>query len=149
MKDLKATAQGETAAPIETCFERLADVERYPSWHPNGVKLAEPLERGPDGQPTKLKAKLAIPSLRRDFTLHMAVTLDRPRLVEMRRLPKQADDPELVVIRWLLDERGSDRTHLTVALEATLDLPGFLPVGGIGDGIARGFLDAAVASFAA
>jgi hypothetical protein len=149
MRDLAATAQGETATPIETCFDRLAAIEAYPEWYPAGVKEAQALERGPDGELTKVKATLALAQgpIQRDFTLHFAVALERPHRIELRRLPKSADDQELIVITWRLTQRGAQATALEIALEAKLDVPRFLPVGGIAGGIANGFMDAALASF--
>lgn len=149
MKDLNATAAGEAAAPIDTCFDRLADVEGYSSWHPAGVKRAQVLERDADGAPTKISTTFILQRLQRDFTLEMAVGLERPRLIELRRLPKKPGDPEQVILTWRLTERGADRTSITLELNAKLDLPRFLPIGGVGETIARGFVDAAVASLAA
>ena len=150
MRDLAATAQGETATPIERCFEKLAEIEAYPNWYPSGVKRAEPLERAPGGELTKVKATLALAQgpIQRDFTLHLAVTLERPRLIELRRLPKTPDDQELVVITWRLTARGAELTALEIALQAKLEIPRFLPIGGIADGLAGGFMDAALASLA-
>lgn len=149
MRDLSATSAGEAPAPIEVVFERLSNVTDYPSWYPAGVKYAEELERGPDGEPSTVKTTLALAQgrIQRDFTLHLAVTRDRPRMIELRRLPKTADDRELVTITWQLGELGQERTRIEVALAAKLDIPRFLPLGGIADNIAGGFLNAAVASF--
>ena len=150
MRDLAATAQGGTATPIGSCFDRLAAIEAYPDWYPAGVKQAEALERGPDGELTKVKATLALAQgpIQRDFMLHFAVRLERPRWIELRRVPKTPDDQELIVITWRLTERGAQATALEIALEAKLDVPRFLPVGAIAGGIANGFMDAALASFA-
>jgi hypothetical protein len=151
VRELGATARGQAETTIDRCFERLADVERYPVWYPTGVRRAEELERGADGAATKVKATLALAHgpIQRDFTLHLGVTVDRPRLVELRRLPKEPGDQEQVTITWRLSELGSERTQLAVELAAKLDIPRFLPLGGVADHIARGFLDAAVASFRA
>lgn len=152
MREIDATAQGETPTPIERCFERLVDIEGYPSWYPAGVKRAEQLERGPNGQLTKVAATLSLAQgpIQRDFSLEFAVTTERPRLIELRRLPHGAGGgADLVVITWRLRELAADRTELAVEFDAELDVPRFLPLGGIADSIAGGFLAAAIASFAA
>ena len=148
MKDLNATASREAAAPIDTCFDRLADVEGYSRWHPAGVKRAEVVERDPAGTATKISTTFILQRLQRDFTLEMALRLERPQLIELRRLPKKPGDPEHVILTWRLSERGADRTSIALDLNAKLDLPRFLPIGGVGETIARGFVDAAVASLA-
>jgi hypothetical protein len=148
MKQLNATAAGDAAAPIDACYDRLADVEAYPNWHPAGVKRAHALEHDSAGAPTKVSTTFVLQRLQRDFAIEMAVRLERPHLVELRRLPKKPGDTEQVILTWRLTERGADRTAITLDLEAALDLPRFLPIGGVGDTIARGFLEAAVASFA-
>ncbi len=150
MRDLSAIAEGQTPTPIDRCFERLADVEAYPSWYPSGVRSAELLERGDDGAVTKVKATLVLAHgpIQRDFKLHLAIVLERPRLIELRRLPKEPGDPEQVTITWRLAELAAERTQLAVELAARLSLPRFLPLGGVADHIAHGFLGAAIASFA-
>jgi hypothetical protein len=152
MREITATAQGETPTPIERCFERLVDVEGYPSWYPTGVKRAEQLERAPDGQLTKVAATLALTSgpIQRDFALEFAVTTERPTLIELRRVPQgSGGGADLVLITWRLRALAAELTELAVAFDAELDVPRFLPLGGIADGIAGGFLAAAIASFAA
>ena len=149
MREISATSQGETPTPIERCFERLVDIAGYPSWYPTGVKRAEQLEQGPDGRPTKVAATLALTSgpIQRDFSLEFGVTTERPTLIELRRLPHgSGGGADLVVISWRLRELAADRTELTVAFDAELDVPRFLPLGGLADGIAGGFLAAAIAS---
>lgn len=151
MRDLSATAQGETGTPQHRCYERLADIESYPSWYPAGVKQVVVLDRGPDGEPTTVKATLALAQgpIQRDFTVHFAVARQPWSRIELRRLPKSADDQEQIVITWQLTAPAADRTTLEIALDAKLDLPRFLPVGGTAGSIATGFMDAALASFAA
>ena len=146
MRDLGATATDEAGAAIERCFELVTDVEQYPRWYPAGVKRAEPLERATDGQLTKVIATLVLAHgrIQRDFTLHMEVTREPPRLVELRRLPKHPGDQEQVVISWRLSSQGPQRTRVEVELAAKLDLPRFLPLGGVADSIANGFLSAAL-----
>jgi hypothetical protein len=152
MREIAATAQGETPTPIERCFEQLADIEGYPSWYPSGVKRAEQLERGPGGELTKVQATLALNQgpIQRDFTLDFAVTLERPRLVELQRVPHlHSSSGTTMVIAWRLRELAAELTEVVVDFNAQLDIPRFLPLGGIADSIAGGFLGAALESFAA
>jgi ribosome-associated toxin RatA of RatAB toxin-antitoxin module len=146
MKDLSATATGTAQAPIERVFERLSDIECYPDWYPSGVKHAEVLERGPDGEIVKVKTTLAVAQgpIQRDFKLHMAVSMDPPRTIDLRRLPKSSDDHEQMRVIWRLAEDSPERTRITVDLSAALSIPRFMPVGGIADSLAQGFLRAAV-----
>jgi hypothetical protein len=150
MRDLKGSAQGEAAAAIDVCFARLAEIDAYPSWYPTGVKEAQPLEHGPGGEVTKVKATLAVTQgpIQRDFTLHLAVRLEHPHLVELRRLPRSSDDKDQMVITWRLRELAAETTHVAIDLAASLDIPRFLPIGSLADGIANGFLAAALAALA-
>jgi hypothetical protein len=147
MKNLSATASGIANAPIERCFEMLSDVGGYARWYPAGVKESEVLERGPDGRPSRVKTTLSLNQgpIQRDFKLHLGVREQQPNLVELIRLAKSADDREEMRVIWRLAPSGAG-TQITVELSARLSIPGFLPVGGVADGLARGFLDAALAA---
>jgi hypothetical protein len=71
----------------------------------------------------------------------MTVTLRRPELVDLRRLPERPGDPELLSVVWRL--RRGETTRLTVDLQANLDVPRLLPLGGVAQGLADRFLEAA------
>jgi hypothetical protein len=147
MKDLAATATGTTPTPIEECYALLSDFERYPDWFPDGIKAAEILEQGPDGEPVKIKTTLHVAHgpIVRDFKVHMAVTGRRPELIELRRLPKEpSGDHEEILVSWRLSDQDGG-TEIEAGLRASLDIPRFLPIGGLADSMARGFLDAALA----
>jgi ribosome-associated toxin RatA of RatAB toxin-antitoxin module len=152
MKELFATASDVAPAPIERCFELVADVEHYPEWYPAGVKRIEVLERAPDGRPTLVAALLSLGDgpIRKDFDLQMAVATTAPsaRGVELTRVKRNAADGERMVVAWALAEDGTAGTQLTVELRAALALPPFLPVGAIAQSVANGFLAAAMARLA-
>jgi ribosome-associated toxin RatA of RatAB toxin-antitoxin module len=152
MKDLSATATDIAPAPIERCFELVADVERYPDWYPAGVKRVEVLERDPDGRPSLVAALLSLGEgpIRKDFDLRLAVTTTAPSTsgVELTRVKRNAADGEHMIVSWELAQDGATGTHLTVALRAALNLPPFLPVGAIAQSVADGFLAAAMAKLA-
>lgn len=148
MKDLRGQASGSVPAPVEQCYELLAAVERYPSWYPETVREAAVLERDGNGDPVRASAQLhvAYGPLVRDFHLTLAVQAERPRAVRLSRIPHEPTDEERFEVRWRLIEGG--RTRIELELEASLSVPRFLPVGGIGDSIAEGFVGAAVKALA-
>lgn len=144
MKDMSATASGRTDASVDDAFGLVADFESYPRWFPEGVKSVRVLERGPDGHPTRLQTLLHTSSgpIRRDFDMQMTATLRRLELVELRRVPNENGDPEEMTVTWHLTD--GPQTVLAVDLRARLDLPGFMPVGGLAQGMANRFLQAAL-----
>jgi Polyketide cyclase / dehydrase and lipid transport len=150
MKSLAASAAGQAGVSIEECYAKLLDVESYPRWYPSGVLAAEALERDGEGRLTRAKTTLhvAVGPLVRDFKLHVAVRTERPTLIELRRLPKDARDREEMVVTWWLRELAPAQTRIEVDLKASLSIPPFLPVGGVADSIAGGFLAAALRALA-
>jgi hypothetical protein len=143
VKELRGAASGTVDAPLGEAFALLAALEDYPRWHPDVVKHVEVLERGDDGQPRRARTALhvAYGPLVRDFNLVMAVTVEPERLVGLKRIPHGSDDPEEFAVTWRLEEPAG--TRITLELLASLSVPRLLPVGGIGDSFARGFVDAA------
>ncbi len=120
------------------------DVDRYPSWYPDVVKQVEVLERDDQGQPTKAHTKLHVQHgpITHDFDLTMAVEVDPPGTVKLSRIPHERSDGEKFEVTWRVS--GAAPTRLAVDLAANLDVPRFLPLGGIGDSIAQGFVSAAM-----
>jgi ribosome-associated toxin RatA of RatAB toxin-antitoxin module len=147
MKQLSGRASAPVSAPAETCMKVLADVERYPDWHPDVVRSVEVVERDPDGQATKAKTTLHVSAgpVTRDFNLTLTITV-QPDTVRLERVPHEPSDEERFEVDWRVRE-GSQRT-IEVELGAALPVPRFLPVGGIGDSLAQGFVGAAVAEIA-
>ena len=76
----------------------------------------------------------------RDFELllHVSVRDDGVRLV---RVPRDPSDQEQFEIDWEVRE-GSSAT-IKVLLAARLDVPRLLPLGGLGETVAQGFVEAA------
>ena len=144
MKDLAASASGRTAASIEACYALLSDFESYPDWFPEGVRSIEVLERDPAGWPSRLRTTLHTSSgpVQRDFDMQMTVRLRPPEEVELTRAPNENGDREDMVVSWRLT--SGPQTLVAVNLRARLDLPGFLPVGGLAQGMADRFLQAAL-----
>jgi ribosome-associated toxin RatA of RatAB toxin-antitoxin module len=144
MKDLSASASGRTHAPVDDTYGLLSDFESYPDWFPEGVKSIQVLERDPDGHASRLQARLHTSSgpVQRDFDMEMTTTLRQPDLVELKRVPNENRDREEMVVSWRLT--SGPQTLVAVDLRAKLDLPGFLPVGGLAQGMADRFLQAAL-----
>jgi hypothetical protein len=141
VKDLSGSASATTAAALETCLALVESVEAYPSWYPEVVRSVDVLERDPDGAATKARADLHLSQgpLSRDFEVTMAVEAQRPTTVRLKRIPHHPGDDEQFEVLWTLAEG-----RISVDLSASLPVPRFLPIGGIGDAVARGFVDAAV-----
>jgi hypothetical protein len=143
MKALDGSASAGVAAPMERCFELLAAVERYPDWHPDVVRRVEVVERDDEGRASKAQALLhaAVGPLVKDFDLLLAVETESPHRVSLTRIRHDASDPEEFRVLWRLREAAQTQIELTVS--ANLSVPRFLPVGGIGDALASGFVEAA------
>jgi hypothetical protein len=143
MKELRGTASGVTAAPIEECVKFFMAVDRYPTWHPDVVKSVDVLDRDGDGHPTRARAVLyvAVGPLVKDFNLILAVTLEGSRTVKLAREPHGPGDDERFEVTWQLEEGAGTRIRLQ--LEANLSVPRLVPIGGIGDSMAAGFVSAA------
>lgn len=143
MKELDGSASASVAAPVERCFELLAAVERYPAWYPDVVTSVEVVERDAEGLPARARVTLhaAAGPLVKDFRLLLSVSTERPRSVRLTRIPHDGSDRERFDVAWRLHEGA--QTQIVLALKANLSVPRFLPVGGIGDTLANGFVTAA------
>ncbi len=143
MKELHARAGTSVNATAEQVLDLLRAVDEYPTWYPDGVRAAAVLERDDEGRPTKVNATLHVASgpLVRDFRLTLAVTSPDPTTIKLARVPHDSRDPERFEVTWRVLERHGVRIEL--ALDANLSVPRLLPVGGVGESIARGFVDAA------
>jgi Polyketide cyclase / dehydrase and lipid transport len=143
VKELTGSASGTTNASSEESLALLAAVDRYPSWHSAVVKEVDVLERDDQGQPTKVRTKLHVQygPITHDFDLKMAVKVDPAGAVKLSRIPHHGDDGEKFEVAWRVS--GAGPTQIRLALDASLDVPRFLPLGGVGDSIADGFVNAA------
>jgi Polyketide cyclase / dehydrase and lipid transport len=143
MKELTGSASAVTAASPEECVALLAAIDGYPTWTPDVVKRAEVLERGPDGHPTRARAKLHVERgpLTRDFNLLFDVNVDPGRTVALRRVPHKASDKERFDVTWRL--AGGQSTRIELQLVANLDVPRLIPLGGVGDAMAADLVSAA------
>jgi hypothetical protein len=143
MKELHGSAYSSVDAPPDKCMALLEAVDRYPEWHPDVVQEVEVLA-GNDGHPTRVRTKLHVARgpLVKDFKLVMSVASDGKRQVKLTKVQDAHSGPELFDVTWLVEDTGP--TLIRLDLSASLDVPRFLPVGGVGDGLAEGFVAAAV-----
>lgn len=145
MKELRGSAGATVDAPLESALALLEAVDDYPSWYSEVVRAVEVLERDEDGSPARVRTTLHVArgALAHDFELLMAVVVQRPTTVRLTRIPHEPTDAERFEVTWNL--HGNGLTRISLDLLANLDVPRFLPIGGIGDSVAQGFVDAAVA----
>lgn len=143
MKDLHARASATVAATAHACTELLTAVDRYPAWYPDVIRDAEVVERAGDGTPSRARATVhvAVGPIARDFALTMAVAVQPDTRVTLTRIPHEPSDDERFELVWEIE--GGPPTTLRLALSAYLDVPRMLPVGGVGEQLAQGFVDAA------
>jgi ribosome-associated toxin RatA of RatAB toxin-antitoxin module len=144
MKELRGAASTLVPAPLPQCLALVEAVDEYPLWYPEVVRTVEVLERDASGVPTRAQTTLhiSVGPVTKDFDLLMAVTVEPPGTV---RLAKVGGDAKFDVI-WHLTEGESTRIELE--LDASLDVPRFLPLGDIGNTVAQGFVSAASAELA-
>lgn len=144
VKALSGTASDTVTASIEDCFAFFEAVDRYPDWHPEVVRSVHVLERGAAGEPTQARTQLHVARgpLVKDFNLLMDVAARRPAAVTLTRRRHGPADPEQFEVRWHLREESAG-THIRLEVEANLSVPRLVPVGGIGDAMADGFVVAA------
>jgi hypothetical protein len=85
---------------------------------------------------------ISVGPVTKDFDLLMAVTVEPPATVS---LAKVGGDAKFDVV-WHLTEGES--TRIKLELDASLDVPRFLPLCDIGNTVAQGFVSAASAELA-
>jgi hypothetical protein len=144
MKQLHGAAAATVSATAADCLALLAAVEDYPRWYPDVVRRVVVLETAGSGFASRAEVTLHVAHgpIVRDFDLLMAVHVEPPAAVSLERVSRGATDREDFRVDWSLEDLG--RTSISLALDATLSVPRLLPLGGIGDAIAAGFVGAAV-----
>lgn len=144
MKQLRGAASALIAAPMPQCLDLVAAVDEYPLWYPEVVRAVEVLERDAGGVPSRARTNLHVTAgpMTKDFDLLMAVTVEPPTTVKLAKVGGAA---KFDVI-WRLHEGES--TRIAIELDASLDVPRFLPLGEVGNAVARGFVTAATVELA-
>ena len=142
LKELTGTATRTTPAPAEACFALLQAVDGYPEWYPEAIKEVDVLDRAPEGHPSRVRAKLHLAwgPVVRDFDVVLAVENEPQTMV---RLVRVKDQPSASTFEATWGVRAAGTTQIELKLRAGLDVPRFLPLAGIGDAVAAGFVDAA------
>lgn len=146
MKELQGRAGAELDVPARDCFELLAAIEGYPDWF-EVVHTVEVLEAERNGTPGLARAELHVPQspFGTHFELVVAVRTERPGTVTLTRVPDGEADHDRLEVTWRV--RGRKSTKLEVELDAAASfVPGFIPVGGVGDAIALAAIEAARAA---
>jgi len=147
MRDLHGRASELSPAPVDACLALLAAIDAYPDWHPEAIREVEVLERDGAGQPTRVVTVLhvEVAGFDRDFHLTMDVDVGRGR-VALRKVKADDSDPPFDVT-WNLSKQ--DGTVIALELDTALPVPRLVPLGGVGDSIARSFVNAAVRALSA
>ena len=144
MKHLHGAAQATVDVPIEECLAQLAALEAYPSWYPDVVREVKVVENGDDGLPARAETKLhlAYGPVARDLDLLLAVEVRRPDLVQLTHVSRGRSSGASFDATWRLED--DDGTRLELELDAIMPVPRLVPLGGVGDAFAAGFMQAAV-----
>jgi Polyketide cyclase / dehydrase and lipid transport len=144
MKELHGSASATTSASPAECMTLLEAIDGYPTWAPDVIKLAEVLERDDAGHPTRARAKLHVERgpLRHDFDLQFVVRVDPAGAIELNRIPHVGSDKERFDVTWRVD--GEQGTRVALKLVANLDVPRFIPLGGVGDSLAEALVSDAM-----
>jgi len=139
MKELRGSATAAVTASPDECVAFFLAVDRYPGWHPDVVRKVEVLERDADGTPTRAHGMLhvAVGPLVKDFDLILAVTREGLQSVKLARIPHGPGDHERFEVTWHVG------TQIRLELFADLSVPRFVPLGGVGDSMAQGFVSSA------
>jgi ribosome-associated toxin RatA of RatAB toxin-antitoxin module len=105
----------EIDAPIERCFDVIADVERAPAWQ-GAMKSAEAIERHPDGRPLLVQTK--IDALVASVNVCLRFDYFEP---DGMRWTREHGDLKSLVGGWQLETLSRDRTRATYSLEIGLN----------------------------
>jgi hypothetical protein len=141
VRELHATAAASVQASVERCLALLGDVEAYPSWCGEVVEAAERDAAGPASR-ARVTLRLGRGPVAGRFHELMEVEVLPPHQVSLARVPHQETDPERFEVRWELEP--GPQTLLTVELDAVLDIPRLLPLGGLADSVAQELVAAAI-----
>jgi hypothetical protein len=144
VKELQGTASTRVSESVAKCLALLSAVERYPSWYPEVVRRVEVTERRSDGSAAKAQTTLHVSQgpFNRDIDLLLSVEAEPGGIVRLTRIPHNARDHEVFSVIWRLAEAETG-TSINLQLAASLSVPRFVPLGDVGNGVARGFVDAA------
>jgi len=138
MKTIDGKSTVTVAAGPDETFALLAAVDAYPRWNGELVPSVEVREAGEDGRPAVVVMLLHIEQspVGKDFAFTARVVTRAPDSVELVSI----DDPaerDRIALAWSLGAQDpGTRIDLRFHCE-TPRLPGYFPVFGLGDQIAR------------
>jgi hypothetical protein len=149
VKELHGAASAVVPASVQECLALFAAVDGYSSWYPQVVKDVTVVERDEQGRPSRARATLhvSVGPLVKDFDLLLVVRVEPPATVTLARVPHDPSDSERFEVRWQAHDAGQTRVQLE--LDANLSVPRLVPLGGVGESLARGFVEAASRALAA
>ncbi len=132
------------AAPLAQCLALVEAVDEYPRWYPDVVRSVEVFERDADGVPSRVQTTLhvSVGPVTKDFELPMTVARTPPATVALAKIGGDAKFD----VTWRLSE--GQGTLLELELDASVDVPRLLPLGDVGNSVAKGFVSAASAELA-
>lgn len=145
MKELHATASASVPADEAAAVALLRDLEGYPRWYPDGIRDVSVLQRDDGGAPTRVRANLRLAQgpLQRDFGLTLVVSAPAPGAIQLVRQSHGRGDEEQFSVTWRVSAAPGGGSRIDLKLDASLSVPRFLPVGGVGEALAQGFVGAA------
>jgi ribosome-associated toxin RatA of RatAB toxin-antitoxin module len=141
MKEIRGSASATVRASAQDSYALLAAVDRYAEWNGELVRELEVLQ----AEPLRLRAVICVKRgrLTKTFELRVATHTEPLHVVHITRIPNDPDDPEGLELSWRVAPAGSG-ARLELAFSAVASfVPGFLPLGGIGNLIAGTLLEAA------
>jgi uncharacterized membrane protein len=134
MSKVSGSAGIEIEAPIAAVYEAAADVEASPRWQ-SEIKVAECIERGPDGSQdlvhmeTDAKVRRLGSDIRFSYEPHSRISW-----------VQEDGDLKAVEGSWELEDLGGERTRVTYSLEVDLGRTLGLLIRGPLVGVLRGQL---------
>ncbi len=147
MKEIRGAASAEVAAPAARSYELLAAAERYREWNGELVRELDVLDR----DPLRVRAVIYVRQspFAKTFELRVAVRTEPPHAVHIVRIPNEPTDPEALELTWrVAAAAGGSRITLQFAAVVSF-VPGFVPLGGVGNLIADTLLSSAVRALGA
>jgi hypothetical protein len=115
MADLEGSASIEIDAPVDHCWQVIADVERAPAWQ-GAMKSAVAIERDGAGRARLVETK--IDALVASVTVCLRFDYREPTGM---RWTRERGDLKSLVGAWELQDLGGGRTHATYSLEIGLN----------------------------
>jgi len=113
--DLSGSESIEIDAPIEHCFEVIADVEAAPEWQ-GSMKSADALEHDEDGRPLLVETR--IDALVATVKLVLRFSYDEPTGM---RWSRESGDLKSLEGSWVLEDLGGSRARATYSLDIGLN----------------------------